>query len=75
MISKQHCQRQLILQFTLASALVALLTVGLVWKIVTVSWNEYSSTERMVEMRKNAFVLHLATCSIIAVSSLVAPFT
>jgi 1,4-dihydroxy-2-naphthoate octaprenyltransferase len=56
-------------------ALVALLAVGLVWKIVTVSWNEYSSTERMVEIRKHAFVLHLATCSIIAVSSLVTQFT
>jgi len=56
-------------------ALIALLLVGLVWRIVTVSWNEYSCAERMSGMRKNAFVLHLATCSIIAVSSLVAHFT
>lgn len=56
-------------------ALIALLTVGLVWRIVTVSWNEYSHAERMVGLRKSAFMLHLATCSIIAVSSPVAQFT
>ena len=52
--------------------LIALLLVGLVWKIVTVSWKEYSCQERMFEARRNAFMLHLATCSIIAASSLVA---
>jgi 1,4-dihydroxy-2-naphthoate octaprenyltransferase len=52
--------------------LIALLLVGLMWKIVTVSWNEYSCSERMLAVRKNAFMLHLATCSIIAASSLLA---
>jgi len=51
--------------------LIMLLLVGLVWKIVTVSWNEYSCSDRMIDVRKNAFMLHLATCSIIAASSLV----
>lgn len=55
-------------------ALIALLAVGFVWKIVTVSWNEYTRAERMVEIRRSAFVLHLATCGIIALSSLVARF-
>jgi 1,4-dihydroxy-2-naphthoate octaprenyltransferase len=50
--------------------LIALLLVGLTWKIVAVSWNEYSCSERMLAVRKNAFMLHLTTCSIIAVSSL-----
>jgi 1,4-dihydroxy-2-naphthoate octaprenyltransferase len=56
-------------------ALIALLAVGLVWKIVTVSWHEYSCTERMVENRTNAMVVHLATCTTIALSSLVAHLT
>lgn len=51
-------------------ALIALLLIGLVWKIVTISWNEYSCSERMRDVRKLAFVLHLVTCSIIAISSL-----
>jgi len=55
--------------------LIALCLVGLVWKIVTVSWNEYSCSERMFEICKNALMLHLATCSIIAASSLVAQLT
>jgi 1,4-dihydroxy-2-naphthoate octaprenyltransferase len=55
--------------------LIALLLVGLVWKVVAVSWNEYMSSERMLDVRKNAFMLHLATCSIIAASSLFAQFT
>ena len=50
--------------------LIALLLVGLVWKIVAVSWKEYMCSERMFAVRKNAFMLHLTTCSIIAVSSL-----
>ena len=50
--------------------LISLLLVGLVWKVVTVSWNEYSFPERMVEMRKSAFILHFAIGSILAVSSL-----
>jgi len=51
--------------------LISLLLFGLVWKIVTVSWNEYSNVEQMSAIRKKAFLLHLATCIIIAASSLV----
>ncbi len=50
--------------------LIALLLVRLVWRIVAVSWNEYMCSERMLAVRKNAFMLHLTTCSIIAASSL-----
>jgi 1,4-dihydroxy-2-naphthoate octaprenyltransferase len=49
--------------------LIALFSIGFAWKIVRVSWNEYSCSERMFETRKNAFMLHLTTCSIIAVLS------
>jgi len=51
-------------------ALITLLLVGLVLKIVAVSWNEYLGSERMLDASKTAFMLHLATCSIIAASSL-----
>ena len=51
-------------------ALIMLLFGGLAWKMVVVSWTEYSCSERMIDVRKNAFMLHLATCSIIAMSSL-----
>jgi 1,4-dihydroxy-2-naphthoate octaprenyltransferase len=54
--------------------LVGLLCVGLLWRIVRVSWNEYASPERMLDLRKYAFALHLATCSIISASSLAAAF-
>jgi len=56
-------------------ALITLLLGGLAWKIVTVSWAEYSYPERMIVVRKNAFRLHLAACSIIAASSLVTQLT
>lgn len=52
-------------------ALISLLLAGLVWKVVTVSWNEYSSPERMAEMRKFTFILHFAIGSILIGSSLV----
>jgi len=52
--------------------LVALLLIGLAWKIVSISWNEYSHPERMIALGRNAFMLHLATGIIIAASSLVA---
>ncbi len=55
--------------------LITLLLGGLAWKIVTVSWTEYSCSDRMIDVRKNAFMLHLATCSIIAASSLVIQLT
>jgi 1,4-dihydroxy-2-naphthoate octaprenyltransferase len=51
--------------------LISFLLVGLLWKIVTVSRNEYSFPERMIEIRKYAFIVHLAIGSIFALSSLV----
>ena len=53
-------------------ALVAVLSFGLVWRIVAASWKEYADLKRMLEARKSAFALHLATCIIIAASSLAA---
>jgi len=53
-------------------ALVAVLSFGLVWRIVAVSWKEYASSTRMLEARRKAFTLHLATCIIIAATSLIA---
>jgi hypothetical protein len=50
--------------------LIALLFFGLVRKIVTVSWNKYTSPTRMLEVRMNVFKLRLATCITIAASSL-----
>ncbi len=54
--------------------LIALLSVGGAWKIVAVSWTEYSRPERMMDVRKKAFLLHLAICGIMAASSLVTQF-
>ena len=56
-------------------ALVALLPAGLLWKIVSVSWNECARPERMLEMRRIASMLHLAAGSIIAASPLAAQLT
>ena len=53
-------------------ALVAVLSFGLVWTIVAVSWKEYASPRRMLKARWSALRLHLATGIIIAASSLVA---
>jgi len=53
-------------------ALIALLSIGLVWKIGVVSWNGYAYPDQMLAVRKYAFVLHFITCSIIAASSLIA---
>jgi 1,4-dihydroxy-2-naphthoate octaprenyltransferase len=50
-------------------ALIALLLIGLVGKIVTVSWNNYTRPTRMLEARMSAFKLHLAICTIITTSS------
>jgi len=55
-------------------ALITLLLSRFAWKIVAVSWTEHSSSERMIGVRNNAIILHLATCSIITVSSLVTQF-
>ena len=54
--------------------LITLLLGRFAWKIVAVSWTEYSSSERMIGVRNNAVILHLATCSIIIASSLVTKF-
>ena len=54
--------------------LITLLLSGFAWKIVAVSWTEYSCSERMIGVRNNAVILHLATCSIIIASSLVTQF-
>jgi 1,4-dihydroxy-2-naphthoate octaprenyltransferase len=51
-------------------AMAAVLSFGLVWRIVGVSWKEYASPTRMLAARKGAFKLHLATCIIIAAASL-----
>ena len=56
-------------------ALVTLLFGGLAWKIVTVSWTEHLRPERMIPIRKSAFILHLAACGIIAVSPLLTQLT
>ena len=52
-------------------ALVAVLSFGLVWRIVEVSWKEYANPARMLEARRKAFALHLATGIILAAASLV----
>jgi len=54
--------------------LFTLLLGRFAWKIVAVSWTEHSSSERMIGVRNNAVILHLATCSIITASSLVTKF-
>jgi 1,4-dihydroxy-2-naphthoate octaprenyltransferase len=53
-------------------ALVAVLSLGLVWKMVAVSWKEYASSTRMLEARRKAFTLHLVAGIIMAASSLAA---
>ncbi len=73
-LSTLFCVTLLLAAFTasiIPLALIALLLVGLLWKIVVVSWNEYSCPARMLEVRKTSFILHLVTGIIIAVSSLV----
>ena len=52
--------------------MAVVLSFGFVWTIVTVSWREYASPTRMLQARRSAFGLHLATGIIIAASSLVA---
>ena len=53
-------------------SLIALLSLGLALKIVTVSWNEYANVTKMLKVRGYAFIIHLAICIIIIVSSLTA---
>ena len=52
-------------------SLIALITIGLTIKIVAVSWKGFSDAARMLKARKYAFIIHLAFCIIIIVSSLV----
>lgn len=54
--------------------LIALLLIGLVWKIVTISWNQYTRPERIIPLGRYAFVLHLVTGLIFAVSPLITLF-
>ncbi len=56
-------------------ALALLLTIGLVYTIVAISWHEYGGSARLHAARNNAFALHLVTAIIIAASSLGAPCT
>ncbi len=51
-------------------SLTALLSFGPALKIVTVSWNEYANVTKMLKVRGYAFIIHLAICIIIIVSSL-----
>ena len=51
--------------------LITLLLSGLVWKIMAASWAGYTFPNRMIGVRKKVFKLHLTTCIIITVSSLV----
>jgi 1,4-dihydroxy-2-naphthoate octaprenyltransferase len=51
-------------------AIVTLLLVGFLWKIVNISWKNFSASERMVDARKYTIVFHFLTCSIIIVSSM-----
>ena len=53
-------------------SLIALFSLGLALKIVTVSWNEYANVTKMLKVRGYAFIIHLAICIIIIVSSLTA---
>jgi len=51
-------------------ALAALLSAGLSWKILSVCRKDYLSPERMLGLRKTAFLTHLVICGSVAVSPL-----
>jgi 1,4-dihydroxy-2-naphthoate octaprenyltransferase len=51
-------------------SLIALLSLGLALKNVTVSWTDYANEARMLRIRRNAFLIHLVICTVIALSSL-----
>jgi 1,4-dihydroxy-2-naphthoate octaprenyltransferase len=57
---------------TMPWALTALLSLGLMWRIVSVSWSDYADASQMLKVRTRAFIVHLAVCMIIAASSLAA---
>ncbi len=59
---------------TMPWALTALLSLGLMWGIVSVSWSDYADTSKMLKVRTSAFIVHLVVCVIIAASSLVTAF-
>ena len=51
-------------------ALVSLLLVVFIWKIVNITWNNYSVLEKVLDARKIAIVVHFLTCIIIAITSM-----
>jgi 1,4-dihydroxy-2-naphthoate octaprenyltransferase len=55
------------------AALVALLSLGLAWRIVAVSWYGYDGAPGLLEARRKAFALHLTTSIVLAASPLVGP--
>jgi 1,4-dihydroxy-2-naphthoate octaprenyltransferase len=57
------------------TALVTMLTLALVWRVVSVSWKHHDSPTRMLEARKNARWLHLVTSLIFIASSISASFS
>ena len=64
-----------VISFSLSPlVLFSLLTVGLLWKILTVAWESYDNPVRLFDLRKYGFTIHFTTCSILIASSLVAPF-
>lgn len=54
--------------------LIALVLIVPTWKIVTIAWSEYARPERMIALGRYAFVLHLVTGLIFAVSPLITLF-
>jgi len=50
--------------------LALFLSAGPVWKIMSISWNEYSNSERMYTLSKSAYLMHLTTGLIIFISFL-----
>jgi len=51
-------------------SLIALLSLGLALKIITVSWNEYANIKKMLKVRRHAFIIHFIICAIIVLSSI-----
>jgi len=55
---------------TMPWALTALLSLGLMWRIVSVSWSDYADTSKMLKARTGAFTVHMVVCLVIVASSL-----
>jgi 1,4-dihydroxy-2-naphthoate octaprenyltransferase len=51
--------------------LVAVFFLGIVWRIITISWNEYLHPTRMLEVRNQVYRIQIAIGVIIVVSSLI----